>query len=62
MVTKSLFHRKLFLQQKSAAGDVNLYLRCGYNAEQTVSTDDAYHYQDLRVSQIENTYQTINQQ
>lgn len=62
MVTKSLFHRKLFLQQKSAAGDVNLYLRCGYNAEQTVSTDDASHYQDLRVSQIENTYQTINQQ
>lgn len=62
MVTKSLFHRKLFLQHKSAAGDVNLYLRCGSNAEQTVSTDDASHYQDLRVSQIENTYQTINQQ
>lgn len=45
-----------------SAGDVNLYLRCGSNAEQTVSTDDASHYQDLRVSQIENTYQTINQQ
>lgn len=62
MLTKSLFDRKLILQQKSAAGDINLYLRCGSNAEQTASTDDASHYQDLSVSQIENTYQTIDQQ
>lgn len=62
MVKKSLFYRKLILQQKSAAGDNNLYLRCGPNSEQTVSTEDASHYQDLHVSQIENTYQTIDQQ
>lgn len=62
MVIKSLFYRKLILQQKSAAGDNNLYLRCGSNSEQTVSTEDASHFQDLHVSQTENTYQTIDQQ
>lgn len=58
----SLFHRKLSLQQKSSAGDVNLYWRCGSNTEQNITTDDASHYQDLCVSRNENTYQTIDQQ
>lgn len=58
----SLFHRKLSLQQKSAAGDVNLYLRCGSNTEQIAITNETSHYQDIRVSQNENTYQTIDQQ
>lgn len=57
----SSFHRKLSLQQKSSAGDVNLYWRCGSNTEQNITTDDASHYQDLCVSRNENTYQTIDQ-
>lgn len=36
-----MFHRKLSIQRKSAADDVNLYLRYGSNTEQTVTTDDA---------------------
>lgn len=37
----SMFHRKLSIQRKSAADDVNLYLRHGLNTEQTVTIDDA---------------------
>lgn len=36
-----MFHRKLSIQRKSAADDVNLYLRYGLNTEQTVTIDDA---------------------
>lgn len=57
-----ILRRKLSLQQKSSADDVNLYWRCGSNTEQKITTDDASHYQDLCVSRNEKTYQTIDQQ
>lgn len=54
--------RKSFLKQKSETDKVHFSCRSGSITEQTVTTDDTSHYQDLSVSQNENTYQTLNHQ
>lgn len=48
-------------KQKSTTDKVIL---SGFNSVQTVTSEEPYmyHYQELGVSQIENTYQTLNQQ
>lgn len=58
----SFSHRKSFLKQKSETDKVHFSCRSGSITEQTVTTDDSSHYQDLSVSQNENTYQTLNHQ
>lgn len=54
--------RKTFLKQKSTTNEVNFSRRSESDTEQTATTDDPSHYQELRVSQHENTYQTLHQQ
>lgn len=54
--------RKIFLKQKSTTNEVIFSKRSESNKDQTVTTDDPHHYQELRVSQQENTYQTLHQQ
>lgn len=54
--------RKTFLKQKSNTDKINFSWRSGSNTEQTGSTDDPSHYQELNLSQTENTYQTLHQQ
>ncbi|XP_065941687.1 multiple epidermal growth factor-like domains protein 10 [Magallana gigas] len=60
--TTLISRRKTFLKQKSETDKVNFSCRSGSITEQTVTTGDSPHYQDLRVSQNENTYQTLHQQ
>lgn len=54
--------RKTVFKQKSETDKVNFSCRSGSITEQTVTTDDSSHYQDLRVSKDENTYQTLHKQ
>lgn len=52
--------RKTFLKQKSNTDKVKFSWRSGSGSEQTVTVGDSSHYQDLHVSQNDNTYQTLH--
>lgn len=52
------FHRKKSLKQKSKTDQVNFP---GLNIDQTASTDDPAHYQELGDLKNENAYQTLHQ-
>lgn len=56
----SFFPRKTALKQKSKTDKVKFSCRSGSITEQTVTTGDSSHYQDLRISKDENTYQTLH--
>lgn len=53
--------RKTFLKQKSTTEKVNFSWRSGFNKEQTGTSENPSHYQEVGVSHNENTYQTLNQ-
>lgn len=50
------------MKQRSKTDKVNFSCRSGSITVQTVTTGESPHYQDLNVSQSENTYQTLHQQ
>eukprot|EP00105_Crassostrea_gigas_P043581 XP_019927729.1 PREDICTED: multiple epidermal growth factor-like domains protein 10 [Crassostrea gigas] len=60
--------RNIFLKQKSKTEKANFSWRSRSNTEPTlptdthhqITTDDSSHYQELRVSKDENTYQTLH--
>lgn len=56
------FHRKAFLKQKFSTDKVNFPWRSGLYTNQTATTDDPSHYQELGSIKDENAYQTIKHQ
>lgn len=56
----SFSYRKTLLKQKSKTDKVIFSCRSGSIKDQTVTTGDSSHYQDLRVSKNENTYQSLH--
>uniref|UniRef100_A0A8W8MN92 Uncharacterized protein n=1 Tax=Magallana gigas TaxID=29159 RepID=A0A8W8MN92_MAGGI len=61
-ISATLIRRKTFLKPKSTTEKVHISWRSGFNSEQTVRSDNPCHYQEVGLSQNENTYQTLNQQ
>uniref|UniRef100_A0A8W8NN71 EGF-like domain-containing protein n=1 Tax=Magallana gigas TaxID=29159 RepID=A0A8W8NN71_MAGGI len=53
-----LSRRKEIVKLKSTTNEENFSKRSGSKTEQTATTVDPSHYQELKVSQPENTYQT----
>lgn len=53
------FQRKTLLKRKSIRDKVDFAWRSGSNTVQTATTDNPSHYQELRVSKDDNTYQTL---
>ncbi|XP_052695719.1 multiple epidermal growth factor-like domains protein 10 [Crassostrea angulata] len=57
-----LSRRKAILKPKSTTKEKHFSRRSGSKTEQTATSVDPSHYQELQVSQPENTYQTLHQQ